>query len=201
MRQLLAATALLGLSITAAIAAPEIGAPAPAFKAMTPEGNTISLDQYKGKIVIMEWVNEGCPYVKKHYGGNNMQALQKEMTGKGFVWLTVATSAPGKQGYMDASRAKAWKSEKGASPTAILLDEKGVIGRTYDAKTTPHMFVIDTKGSVAYMGAIDDKPSAAPASLEGAKNYVRTAVAEVAGGKKVSEPVTKPYGCDVKYGT
>jgi peroxiredoxin len=198
-RTLSFAIAVLALSASAVIAAPQIGAPATAFHATTADGNSVSLDRYKGRIVILEWVNEGCPYVKKHYGSGSMQSLQKEMTAKGHVWLTVATSAPGKQGYMDAMRARAWKSEKGAAPSAILLDPKGVIGRSYEAKTTPHMFVIDAKGAVVYMGAIDDKPSADPATLKDARNYVRAAVGDIAAGRAVAEPVSKPYGCDVKY--
>lgn len=193
----LAASALFLSS--AAHATPSIGKPAPAFTATDADGKTRSLAEFKGKPVVIEWVNEGCPYVKKHYGTGSMQSTQKQAVAGGAVWLTVASSAPGQQGYMDATRAKAWKSEQKVTTNAVLLDPKGVIGRAYGAQTTPHMFVLDTKGNVAYMGAIDDKPTSSPESLKGAKNYVLAALADVKSGKPVAQAVTKPYGCSVKY--
>jgi hypothetical protein len=187
------------LAASAAQAAPAVGKPAPAFSAVDADGKTRSLAEFRGKTVVLEWVNEGCPYVKKHYGSGSMQTTQKNAVGQGAVWLAVASSAPGQQGYMDATRAKAWRTEQKAGPNAVLLDPKGTIGRLYGAQTTPHMYVIDPKGNVAYMGAIDDKPSSDASTLKGAKNYVLAALADVKAGRPVAQAVTKPYGCSVKY--
>ncbi len=148
---------------------------------------------------MLEWINHGCPFVKKHYGSGNMQKLQKEYTAKGVVWLSVASSAPGKEGYM---KADAWNKaivDKKSVATAVLLDPDGVVGRAYGAKTTPHMFVIDAQGNVAYKGAIDDRPSTDTADVPGAKNYVRAALDSVLAGKPVETASTTPYGCGVKY--
>jgi peroxiredoxin len=188
----------LGLSVPA-LAMPEIGKPAPDFTAVDSNGKEHSLGGYKGKTVILEWTNHGCPYVQKHYDTGNMQALQKETAGEGAVWLTVISSAPGKQGYVSAEKANELTAEREASPTAVLFDPTGKIGKSYDAKTTPHMYVIDAEGTLRYMGAIDDKPVTNKKSVEGATNYVRVALAEMKDGKPVSTPVTKAYGCTVKY--
>ena len=137
--------------------------------------------------------------VGKHYGTGNMQALQKEATGAGVVWLTIISSAPGKQGFVSAEQANALATSRGAAPSAIILDPTGSIGRLYGAKTTPHMYIIDSEGTLRYMGGIDDKPTTRPEDVKTAHNYVRTALADLAAGKPVSEPVTRPYGCSVKY--
>ena len=184
---------------TAAFAAPEIGKPAPAFVLKDTQGKDVSLADQKGKVVVLEGINHGCPFVKKHYGSGNMQNLQKEYTAKGVVWLSVASSAPGKEGYMKADGWNKAIAEKKSAATAVLLDPDGVAGRAYGAKTTPHMFVIDAEGRLVYKGAIDDRPSADPADVPGAKNYVRQALDSVLAGKPVAAPSTPPYGCGVKY--
>ena len=176
-----------------------VGEPAPAFTATDSNGKTVKLADYKGKFVVLEWHNNGCPYVQKHYNSGNMQRLQKEWTAQGVVWLTVISSAPGKQGYVTAADANAYAKSKSAAPTAILLDPTGEVGHAYDAKTSPHMFVIDPKGVLIYDGAIDDKPTTDVADVATAKNYVVKALTEAIAGKPVSEPATRPYGCSVKY--
>lgn len=177
----------------------ELGKAAPAFAASDVSGKERSLSEFAGKTVVLEWNNFECPFVKKHYGAGNMQALQKELTAKGVVWLTVNSGAAGKQGHLDAAQAKAALEERGAAPTAYLFDEAGTIGRAYGAKTTPHMYVIDPKGTLVYAGGIDDKPTTNPADIKGAKNFVRLAVEEVLAGKPVSMASSRPYGCSVKY--
>ena len=160
-----------------------------------------NLADFAGKNVVLEWTNHGCPYVKKHYNTDNMQALQKQAAADDVVWLSVVSSAPGKQGYVSGEEANELTTSRGAAPTAVVLDETGVAGKTFAAKTTPHMYVIDGEGTLVYQGAIDDNPSSNPATVEGAKNYVTQALAEVAAGQPVSEATTKPYGCSVKYGS
>ena len=187
--------ATLGL----AQAAPKIGYPAPAFSAVDTTGKTWSLAELKGKKVILEWTNDQCPYVIKHYGSGNMQALQKEATGAGYIWLSVISSAPGKQGHVSPAEADALTTSRGAAPTAVLIDSQGVLGRAYEAKTTPHLFIIDEAGTLVYQGGIDDKPTTDPADIAGANNYVRQAMAELASGKPIANPVTRPYGCSVKF--
>lgn len=190
-----AAAALAG----PAAAAPAIGQPAPAFQAVDADGKMRSLAEFRGRTVVLEWTNNGCPYVQKHYNSRNMQNLQKQATRDGVVWLTVISSAPDTQGHMTGPQAKAWKAKAGAASTAVLLDPKGTVGRAYEAKTTPHMYVVDKAGRLVYMGGIDDKPTADPASLKGAKNYVQAALADVKAGRAVAQAVTRPYGCSVKY--
>jgi peroxiredoxin len=199
-RMVLAATLALGVAAPA-FAEPQLGQPAPAFKAMDESGHERSLSDFAGKTVVLEWTNSGCPYVHKHYDSQTMQALQAKATGEGVVWLTVASSAPDTQGYFTAPTARAWKAKEHSAATAILLDSSGKIGRAYGAKNTPHMFVIDKAGKVAYMGGIDDRPYADPASLKGAKPYVALALADLQAGRPVATPVSKPYGCSVKYGS
>lgn len=196
----LALAAGFALAIAApAVAAPAIGQPAPAFTAKDGDGKTRSLSEFKGKTVVLEWTNAGCPYVQKHYKSGNMQALQKSATKDGVVWLTLVSSAPGKQGYVSPAEAKTWKTSSGAGSTALLLDPGGQVGKAYDARTTPHMYVVDKSGKLAYMGGIDDKPVADPSSLKGAKNYVTAALSDIKAGRAVATPVSKPYGCSVKY--
>lgn len=180
-------------------AAAKAGKAAPAFTAADSSGKSVSLSDFKGKTVVLEWLNKGCPYVKKHYGSGNMQRLQKEWTAKGVVWLSVVSSAEGKQGFVTGPEADADTEASGAAPTAVLLDPSGKVGRLYGAKTTPHMFVIDGGGVVRYAGAIDSDSSADPASVASAENYVSGALAAVLAGKPVKKASTKPYGCSVKY--
>lgn len=195
----LAALAVLVGAPVASADAPKVGQPAPAFSAVDVDGKTRSLSEFKGKYVVLEWHNQGCPFVKKHYDSGNMQKLQKELTGKGAVWLSIISSAPGKQGYVTAAEEKAYLAEKKASPTTVLFDPEGTVGKAYGAKTTPHMFVIDDKGVLVYAGAIDDNPSADAADAATAKNFVRAAYDEASAGKPVTTSSTAPYGCGVKY--
>ena len=183
----------------AALAAPVVGQPAPAFSVRDADGKTRSLSEFKGRTVVLEWVNEGCPYVQKHYKAGNMQATQAKAAADGAVWLTVASSAPGKQGHVDGAGAKRFVAAQKAKPTAFLLDPAGQVGRAYDAKTTPHMYVVDGAGKLAYMGGIDDKATSDVADVAGAKNHVLAALADVKAGRAVATPVTRPYGCSVKY--
>jgi peroxiredoxin len=195
---LLAAALVLGLAAPA-FAAPQLGQPAPNFKAQDAQGRERSLSEFAGKTVVLEWTNSGCPYVAKHYGSGTMQALQKAATADGVVWLTVASSAPNTQGYFTAPTARSWAVKEHWAGAAILLDSAGKIGRAYEAKNTPQMFVIDKGGRVAYMGGIDDRPYADPESLKGAKPYVALALADLKAGRPVATPVSRPYGCSVKY--
>jgi peroxiredoxin len=180
-------------------AAAKPGAPAPVFSAPDIAGRTINLGDYAGKIVILEWTNDGCPFVGKHYDSGNMQALQRKYTGEGDVWLTVASSAAGEQGYVTPAEAKADLARWRAAPSDYLLDPDGVVGRLYDARATPHMVVIDRNGRVAYMGAIDDTPSTRLADVKTAKNYLVAALDEIAAGKPVTVAATQAYGCSIKY--
>jgi peroxiredoxin len=196
----LAATCLTLALVTPPLAAkPEIDRPAPAFSVADTAGKVWSLADVTGKGAILEWTNHDCPYVRKHYGSGNMQALQEEARDAGYLWLSVISSAPGKQGHVTPAQADELTTSRGASPTAVLLDEDGAMGRAYGAQTTPHLFVIDGSGALVYMGGIDDRATTDPADVDGAKNYVRLAMADLAGGKRVSNPVTRPYGCSVKY--
>ena len=189
---------LLGATLQANAAA-IVGKAAPSLELTDMKGERVRLDAFRGKVVVLEWVNFQCPFVGKHYGSGNMQSLQKKYTEKGVVWLSVCSSAPGKQGHVTAAEAKAAVTERDAAPTRFLLDPKGTVGKSYGAKTTPHMFVIDGKGTVVYNGAIDDRPSTKRSDLEGAKNYVAAALDATIEGKKVETSATQPYGCSVKY--
>jgi peroxiredoxin len=176
-----------------------VGSPAPNFTAKTSTGQTVNLSDYKGKVVVLEWTNHECPFVVKHYSTGNMQKLQQEAKAKGVVWFSVVSSAPGQQGFVTAEQANAVVKEKKASPTAVLLDPDGTLGKLYGARTTPHMFVIDKAGQLQYMGAIDDAPSLANQDVTKANNYVRAALGQIMAGQKVTTSTTQPYGCSVKY--
>ena len=199
----IAGLALASLSFGATVAlaqgSAKVGAPAPVFQAVDADGKTRSLSEFAGKTVILEWTNADCPYVRKHYNSATMQTLQKDMTREGAVWLSVVSSPVGEQGHVEGPQAKELTVTRDAAPTAVLLDPDSKVARAYGATTTPHMYIIDPKGTLAYMGAIDDKPSSNAASLTGAKSYVRQAMAEIKAGKPVSEAATKAYGCAVKY--
>lgn len=194
--KIMLAAALLCLT-AAAHAAPRLGKPAPDFTLTDQSGEAVKLSDAKGKLVVLEWFNEECPFVKKHYGSKNMQGLQKKYAKKDVVWYTIVSSKPGKQGHL--TRGEATDRLKGMASKAILLDEKGDVGRMYSAKVTPHMYVIDKKGDLIYMGGIDDNPSADPADIKGARNHVAAALDEALAGKPVSTPSSAPYGCSVKY--
>ncbi|WP_156878180.1 thioredoxin family protein [Sphingopyxis sp. QXT-31] len=174
------------------------GQAAPAFTLANAEGQQISLADFRGKTVVLEWSNEGCPYVKKHYSGA-MQKLQKEAVADGVVWLTIISSAPGEQGFVEGESAKNWKQRFDAGFTHLLLDPTGATGRAYGAKTTPDMRVIDGEGRIIYAGGIDDKPTNKVEDLADAKNYVRAALDEHAAGKPVTTAFAQPYGCSIKY--
>ncbi|BAZ13003.1 hypothetical protein NIES4071_48370 [Calothrix sp. NIES-4071] len=178
-----------------------VGAPAPAFTAVDSNGKTHNLSDFKGKTVVLEWTNHECPFVKKHYESGNMQALQKEKTGKGVVWLSVISSAPGQQGNVTPQKASELTKSRNASPTAVLIDADGKVGKLYQARTTPHMYVIDKNGILQYTGAIDDNSSKNPQDAKTANNYVRAAVDSVLKGEPVKTSTTQPYGCSVKYAT
>lgn len=177
-----------------------VGEQAPSFEVMGADGEMHSLSDYEGKYVILEWLNYGCPYIQKHYNGDNMQQLQEKYTNQGVVWLSVISSAPGTQGYMKAEEAQQSIDEYGSSPTEILLDPEGKMGKAYGARVTPHMFIIDPQGVVRYNGAIDDKPTPAASSLETAHNYIDAAMNSLMNGEEVEVKSNTPYGCGVKYG-
>ena len=199
MKRALASFAATLAATSLALASPMIGQPAPSFTAVDSNGKSHTLAEFKGKTVVLEWTNNGCPYVRKHYGSGNMQKLQQDITSAGGIWLSIITSAPGKEGYVTGAQANELTTSRGAHPTAVLLDPTGVVGRAYEAQTTPHMFVIDAKGTLRYMGAIDDKPTTDPASVPIAHNYVRDAFKAVTAGGTVAQTATDPYGCSVKY--
>lgn len=201
MKTLLAAalTASLTFAGAAAHAAATVGQPAPAFTLTDTKGTSHSLADFAGKTVVLEWFNHECPFVKKHYGAGNMQKQQAAATGQGVVWLVVNSSAPGKQGHVNAEQANAILGEWKSTPTAFLLDHDGTVGRAYGAKTTPHLFVIDGTGVLRYNGAIDSNPSADAADIPGATQYVEAALGDLAANRPVARATTQPYGCSVKY--
>jgi peroxiredoxin len=197
MKMILAAVLL---SLTAAAhAAPQLGQPAPDFTLSDQSGKPVKLSDAKGKLVVLEWFNKGCPFVRKHYDSKNMQGLQKKYGKRGVVWYSIVSSKPGKEGHLTPAEAAAEMKSEGMASKAILLDEKGDVGRLYSAKTTPHLFVVDKKGALIYMGGIDDTASTDPADIKGSKNYVAAALDEALAGKAVSTPSSTPYGCSVKY--
>ena len=198
-----ATVALVALSALppTAHAAATVGQPAPAFSAKDTAGRTVNLADFKGRHVVLEWVNPGCPYVRKHYDSKNMQATQQGAVAKGVVWLSVNSTEAGHGDYLPPARLAAWMQGQGAAATATLMDESGQVGRAYGARTTPHMYVINPQGTLVYAGAIDSKPSANPADVATATNHVNVALAESLAGKAVATPATRAYGCSVKYGS
>ena len=195
-------TKLLGLLVLSwaiqGLCAP-LGKPAPEFSLQGTDGKSWKLSQQKGKVVVLEWFNEGCPFVKKHYTAGNMQALQKQYTSQGVVWFTINSSAPGKQGHVSSEQLGKDLARLKASATAGLLDSTGQVGKAYEAKTTPHMFIVDAQGVLVYDGAIDDNSSSDPATIAGSKNHVKEILDGLLSGKPVKPSSTKPYGCSVKY--
>jgi peroxiredoxin len=201
MKTKLLAALLTVAASTALVAAdsPAVGTTAPDFSLSDSKGKTQSVSQYKGKYVVLEWFNPECPFVKKHYGSGNMQKLQEEFTGKGIVWLTVDSNAPGKEGSLTAEQANAKMAEWKTKQTALVLDPDGKAGQSYAAKNTPHMFVINPEGKIVYEGAIDSKATPNPSDIANSTNYVKVALEESLAGKTVTTANTKPYGCSVKY--
>ena len=196
-----AAALVPAVARTSAWASPDLGKPAPALhRAPTPTARRWSLADLKGKVVVLETTNHQCPYVGKHYRAGNMQAQQREATAKGVIWLTVAASAPGEEGFVNASQANDLTKSRNAAPTAVLLDPQSKIARAYGATVTPHMYIIDASGVLVYKGGIDSIPSADTADIPKATQYVRVALDQVLSGKQVAEASTRPYGCSLKYG-
>lgn len=172
---------------------------APDFKLKDSKGNEHSLSDYKGKVVVLEWINYDCPFVKKHYSSKNMQTLQEKYSKQGVIWLAICSSAPGKQGNFSSDEINKRSKEYGAMFTAYLIDESGKVGKMYGAKTTPHMYIINSDGKLVYAGGIDDKASTDVADIKTAKNYVSSALDELLSGKQVTVQTSTPYGCSVKY--
>lgn len=199
MKSLLILAALAVLPFSAAYAAPEIGKPAPEFMADDVNGDHVMLSSLKGKTVVLEWSNPDCPFVHKQYDSGNMQSVQKQATADGVVWVTIVSSAKGKQGNYPAAELKKIYADKKSSLSNLIIDESGEIGKLYGAKTTPHMFVIDKEGTLVYQGAIDDKSGTDKEEVKTAKNYVLAALADLKAGKPVATSTTNPYGCGVKY--
>ena len=197
MKLLLSALMLAAAPAFAATAV--VGQPAPAFSVSDASGKAVSLADFKGKTVVLEWVNPGCPYVRKHYDSANMQATQKGAADKGVVWLAVNSTSPGHGDYKKPADMAAWMQQQKAAATHTLMDGDGKLGKAYGARTTPHMYVVDAKGVLAYAGGIDDKPSSNPADVKTAKNYVNAALGDLQAGKPVAQATTRPYGCSVKY--
>ncbi len=187
------------LALPAFAQAPRVGDPAPDFTATDSHGQSHSLSQLRGKYVVLEWHNQGCPYTRKHYVSGNMQTLQREWTAKEVAWFTVISSAPGEQGYVTDAEENAYLAQMHADPTAVLMDAQGTLGRLYDARTTPEMYVIDPTGKLIYEGAIDNRPTPDVDDIQGADNYVTDALSEAMAGKPIATAYTRPYGCSVKY--
>jgi hypothetical protein len=194
---------ILGLAVAAlalpAAAQQTTGAPAGDFRLTDMNGRNVQLSDYRGKTVVLEWHNPGCPFVQKHYKSDNMQRTQAAAVADGAVWLMINSGAPGKQGHMSPAEAKAQFARDASKATNYLLDPRGVVGKGYGAKTTPHLFIVDAKGALVYQGGIDDKPTASVADIAGARNHVTAALAEMKAGKPVSVAESRPYGCSVKY--
>ena len=199
MKQLLAASALM-LASSVALANATVGQAAPNFSLTDTSGKTVSLADFKGRHVVLEWVNPGCPYVVKHYGSANMQGTQKEATAKGVVWLAVNSTSADHGDYKSPAEMAQWMQGHKAAASATLMDAEGKVGRAFGARTTPHMYVVDPKGVLVYAGGIDNKASANPADIASATNHVKVALNEALAGKPISQATTRPYGCSVKYG-
>ena len=199
-----AVAAIIGTGVAGigtAHATAQVGSVAPAFTLTDSNGRKVDLASYRGKTVVLEWTNHECPFVGKHYGAKNMQEQQAEAASQGVVWLTVNSAAAGKQGQLDAAGANAYLAKVGGKEAAYLIDSDGKVGHAYDAKTTPHMYVIDKDGVLRYMGGIDSIASTDKDDIAKATQYVRQALAEIKNGKAVSVPTSEPYGCSVKYGS
>ncbi|MEF7614249.1 thioredoxin family protein [Aquincola sp. MAHUQ-54] len=185
----------------AALAAASVGMPAPPFTAVDTQGKAVSLADFKGQHVVLEWVNPGCPFVQKHYDGANLPGTQKAAKAQGVVWLAISSTSRDAGDYKPPAELQRWMQSKQAAVTATLMDDDGKVGRAYGARTTPHLYVIDPKGQLVYAGAIDSRPTANPADIASATNYVKQALGESLAGKPVSQPRTQAYGCSVKYGS
>ena len=201
-RAVMAAAVALGATLamgTAAFAAPNVGEKAPDFIAVDTRGTQHKLSDFAGKYVVLEWTNPGCPFVRKHYGSGNLPATQKAATDKGVVWLAINSTERAASDYLEPAAFDAWMKQHAAAPTAALMDQDGVVGQAYGARTTPHLFIIDPKGVLVYAGGIDSIASARADDIKAATNYVTKALGEVWSGKPISASATKPYGCSIKY--
>ncbi len=194
-RTLIAAAALVALGAHAAA----VGQPAPDFMLRDAMGKTVRLSDFKGKHVVLEWTNPGCPFVRKHYDSGNMPATQKDAVGQGVVWLSINSTEKASGDYLEPARLAAWLAERQAVPTAVLMDEEGIVGQSYGARTTPHLYIVNPQGMLIYAGGIDSIPSARPADIEKATNYVKVGLAQALAGKPISDATTRPYGCSIKY--
>ncbi len=199
LRRTLIATAAALFATGAAHAAATVGQPAPDFTLTDATGKPVRLSDFKGKHVVLEWTNPGCPFVRKHYDSGNMPATQKDATGKNVVWLSINSTEKASSDYLEPARLSAWLAERKAVPTAVLMDEEGTVGKSYGARTTPHMYIVNPQGVLVYAGGIDSIPSARPADIEKATNYVKTGLAQVLAGQPITEAATRPYGCSIKY--
>ena len=199
LRRTLIATAAALFATGAAHAAATVGQPAPDFTLTDATGKPVRLSDFKGKHVVLEWTNPGCPFVRKHYDSGNMPATQKDAMGKGVVWLAINSTEKASRDYLEPARLSAWLAERKAVPTAVLMDEEGTVGKSYGARTTPHMYIVNPQGVLVYAGGIDSIPSARPADIEKATNYVKVGLAEALAGKPISAATTAPYGCSIKY--
>ncbi len=196
------AAGLLASSVASiANAAPAIGQPAPSFRATDVAGKPVSLADFKGKYVVLEWNNPGCPFVQKHYDSGNMQALQKRFGAEDVAWLSINSTSESSSDYMPPAKLAAWFKQQNAAPAAVVMDAKGEVGRAFGARVTPHMYVIDPNGTLVYAGAIDDKRSANVADVKTATNYVVAALTDAKSGKPVSKTNSQAYGCTIKYGS
>jgi peroxiredoxin len=195
-RSLLACSALFAL---AAHAAPSVGQPAPDFTLQDASGKPVHLSDFRGKYVVLEWTNPGCPYVRKHYNSGNMAATQQDALARGAVWLSIDSTEKASGDYMQPAQLVAWQQQRKAQPTALLMDEEGSAGHAYGARTTPHMYIVDPQGRLVYAGGIDSIASSDPSDIAKATNYVKVGLAEAMAGQAISNPVTRPYGCSIKY--
>jgi hypothetical protein len=196
-RQLIVVSLLASAGL--AQAAPSVGQPAPDFTLQDAGGKTVKLSDYRGKHVVLEWTNPGCPYVRKHYDSGNMPATQKEALDKGVVWLAINSTEKSSYDYREPSKLVAWMNERKSRPSAVLMDEEGMAGKAYGARTTPHMYVVDPQGKLVYAGGIDSIPSSNPDDIKKAVNYVRQGLNEALAGKPITASTTRPYGCSIKY--
>jgi peroxiredoxin len=200
-RPLIAACSFAALApfLVAAHAAPAVGQPAPDFTLADAAGKPVKLSQFRGKHVVLEWTNPGCPYVKKHYDSGNMPATQKEAMDKGVVWLSINSTEKGAYDYLEPAKVVAWQKDRKAAPTHLLADEEGTVGRAYGARTTPHMYIVDPQGRLVYAGGIDSIPSSNADDIKRATNYVKQGLGEALAGKPITAATTRPYGCSIKY--
>jgi peroxiredoxin len=191
--------ATFALAAFAAHAAPSVGQPAPDFTLADTNGKPVKLSDFRGRHVVLEWTNPGCPYVRKHYDSGNMPATQQEAAAKGVVWLSINSTEKSAYDYLEPGKLDAWQKQRKAQPTAMLMDEEGAAGKAYGARTTPHMYIVDPQGRLIYAGGIDSIPSSDPGDIKKAVNYVRQGLNEALSGKALSQATTRPYGCSIKY--